>query len=180
MPIPLDVTGELRDQGHLVDEDHNPEDTVYFYRDGEPDSLLIKVKAWHDKKASQPGCQIIRFSGAVVGPNGKAIRDEGGNPLIYALDRTITIMAYDRQMTDQQIIVDVEAARMECVKDTYHAHRIAGGMPIVPGLGIIPPDQAPVVDFVMPVTPLEEIQAREAPLALPDYSTQVQWNGEPK
>lgn len=82
----VDVTEELRAQGHLVGVDFNNEDRVYRM-----EGRLLKVKTFHDQTASAPGLEILRVSVSEAGEDGKALRRPNGQPAILVDRFPVTI-----------------------------------------------------------------------------------------
>lgn len=128
MPLPIDVTDELRRAGHLTGADRNDEDRVYRFED-----LLVKVKTWRDTKASSLTSVVYRVSGSIVGEDGKALRDTGGKPMVQAQPRTLIV--YPETPTD--FIVDVERERFACVRESVAGYRNALQGSALTGVGVL-------------------------------------------
>jgi hypothetical protein len=128
---PEDVTDMIRAAGHLIGDHHNDEDRVYSYR-----GLLIKVKTWHEvhqipitlptDMTAHHTAEVFRFSGSVVGDDGKAI------PLISHPDH-LAVFVLGRCLTlgtdqDADLVKEIELGRWGCVEDTFRSfsnHRAA-------------------------------------------------------
>jgi len=149
MHQPLNVTDRLRGAGFLVGDDENPEDSVYeVVENGE--TYLVKVKAWHDKAAGGLGRQVIRLTGAMVGPDGKALRAPVTDaPLVSEFEVQVVAMTEAVGVDETTLIRDVETSRMGVATSTVRAFRLRNVVDVVPGVGVLAPAAAPPAPFIM-------------------------------
>lgn len=125
--VPEDITDALRADGHLTGPDWNPEDRVYAHGDDR-----VKVKTWHDAKASGHGREVYRFSGSIVGPDGKAIRRDNGEPAVQDRGHSLTVHAD----SETNLIRDIERERFECVRITVRAEALYRQAGALTGVGL--------------------------------------------
>lgn len=164
----IDVTQELREEGHLVGEDHNDEDLVFFFNDGYDAGHFVKIKTIYDEPASAVGRLIFRVTGAMAGENGKALRRADDKPEVYDFERTHTAQSF----ADEDLSLALHQAQRACVIDTVNGWRAVQSIPVIPGVGIRRASpQAPAI--TMRVIPMEELEAEALAMAAADAPPQL-------
>lgn len=115
----VDITDDLRSQGHLTGEDWNAEDRIY--RLGE---RVLKVKTFHDLAASRLGHEVLRISVSDADETGKARRRPDGAPAILVQGFPVTIASF----SEVDLGAVLEQARQGAVEIADRAARQAEGL----------------------------------------------------
>ena len=112
--VPVDITDALRAAGH----DINTEDRVYELGDHK-----VKVRTIHDDQASQIGQEVFRFTGSLVGDDGKALQADTGAFQIQADGYQEVFMSH----SPADFVSAIERARFVMVERTIQGaqHRAA-------------------------------------------------------
>ena len=103
--VPVDITDALRAAGH----DINTEDRVYELGDHK-----VKVRTIHDDQASQIGQEVFRFTGSLVGDDGKALQADTGAFQIQADGYQEVFMSH----SPVDFVSSIERARFVMVERT--------------------------------------------------------------
>jgi hypothetical protein len=142
----VDITESLRKDGFLIGEHYNDHDTVWQWR-----GTMVKVKTFFDTE-SPMGFAAYRMTGSIVGEDGKALRNDLGEPFIYQLGFVFTLQANE----DIDENVELAKARARLVMETARAHHQLRRAPSLRGVGVM--QGATRKPFLNPVEPPEDLR----------------------